>query len=366
MVIKRLFSVVVFFFVYSPIYSQSKKEQIDIISAQRDSLVKVVSLKEAQITTLTELNQSQSAVVKEAKKKNLSLSEQLHQKDELINELTKSQKCISAETEVSIEVSEGLEPSLIKLSYWNGFILKVVQEGENETYPNRLYGFRYGITDVNAELPVGCLFNEKRDVLEKRLNELMKLELASAGISSSQIIHYYFPVKDHDSGEGTIMLFIDHDIATFYFEQYMYGINDRREIEIPLSELNEYLIDLKDLNKEERRKFCSKFNMPILIQVLLKNVEEGDAGYYLEFVDPIHGEIFPFSFAEWQFKDQMIEEFCEKYWRNEVALEKKFMIEFQWSKIKQYEYRGFEEGNVETGKTIDAWTLVSIYPGWTE
>lgn len=354
-------------FLFIPkIYSQSKKEQIDILSAQRDSLVKVVSQKEAQITTLTDLNRSQSAVVKEAEKKNLSLSEQLHQKDELINELTKSQKCISAKTEVSIEVTEGLEPSLIKLSYWNGFILKVVQEGENETYPNRRYSFRYGITDVNAELPVGCFFNEKRAVLEKRLNELIKLELTSAGISLSQIIHYYFPVKAHDSGEGAIMLFIDHDIATFYFEQYLHGINDRREIEMPLSELNEYLVDLQGFNIEERRKYCSKFNTPILIQVLLKNVEEGDAGYYLEFVDPITGEIFPFSFAEWQFKDQMIEEFCEKYWRNGAAVEKKFMLEFQWSKIKQYEYRGFEEGNVETGQTIDAWTLVSIYPGWTE
>jgi hypothetical protein len=162
------------------------------------------------------------------------------------------------------------------------------------------------------------------------------------------------------------MLFIEHDRAIFYFEQYMYGINDRREIEIPLSELNEYLIDLKNLNKEERRKYCSKFNTPILIQVLLKNVEEGDGGYYLEFIDPISGEIFPFSFAEWQFKDQPMEDFCTKYWNNGIATEKEFMLELKWSKINEYEYHGFDEGNVETGQIIDAWALVSVYPGWTQ
>ena len=41
------------------------------------------------------------------------------------------------------------------------------------------------------------------------------------------------------------------------------------------------------------------------------------------------------------------------------------MLEFQWSKIKEVEYRGFEVGNIETGKIIEAWTLISIYQGWT-
>ena len=130
--------------------------------------------------------------------------------------------------------------------------------------------------------------------------------------------------------------------------------------------MNEYFIDLKDLNKEKRRKYCSKFNTPILIQVLLKNVEEGDAGYYLEFVDPISEESFQFSFAEWQFKDQLMEDFCTKYWKNGIATEKEFILELKWSKINEYEYRGFDEGNVETGQIIDAWTLVSVYPGWTQ
>lgn len=42
------------------------------------------------------------------------------------------------------------------------------------------------------------------------------------------------------------------------------------------------------------------------------------------------------------------------------------MLELKWSKIKEYEYRGFDAGNVETGKIIDAWALVSRYPGWTQ
>lgn len=47
-------------------------------------------------------------------------------------------------------------------------------------------------------------------------------------------------------------------------------------------------------------------------------------------------------------------------------MENQFIIELKWAKIKNYEYRGFEEGNADTGELIDAWTLVSIYPGWTD
>lgn len=364
--LKRLFLGVVFFFSTQITLSQSKKEQIDVLLTQRDSLIKVISQKDVQIATLSEQSRLQSITIKDAEEKNLVISEQLVQKDNRIKELSSKQNCISAKTEISIETVGGLEPTLVLTSHWNGFAIIQEQEGENQSYPNRLYSFRYSFDNMEVDLPVRSVFNENRNLLQKRLNERIKKDLTESGIPPSQIIEYSFPIDKHESEDGDIQLFIDHDRAIFYFEQYMYGINDRREIEMPLSELNEYLIDLKGLNKEERRKYCSKFNTPILIQVLLKNVEEGDAGFYVEFVDPIFGESFQFSFAEWQFKDQPIEDYCTKYWKNGIATEKEFILELKWSKINEYEYRGFNEGNVETGQIIDAWTLVSVYPGWTQ
>jgi hypothetical protein len=357
---------VVFLFIANCLFSQSKKEQIDVLLSQRDSLIKIISQKDVQITALSEQNLSQSNAIKQTEERNRMLVDQLTEKDKQINELIAKKNCLSAKTVAEIEIIEGLEPMLVLRSFWNGFSMNLEQEGENETYPNRLYSFRYSFDNMEVDLPAGSLFNEKRNLLQKRLNEWIKKDLTEAGIPPSQIIEYSFPVDKHESGDGDIMFFIEHDRAIFYFEQYIYGINDRREIEIPLSELNEYLINLKDLSIEERRKYCSNFNTQILIQVLLKNVEEGDAGYYLEFVDPISEEIFQFSFAEWQFEDQLIEDFCNKYWVNGLATEKEFIIELKWSKIMEYEYRGFDIGNVETGKFIDAWTLVSIYPGWTK
>lgn len=363
----RIFSSLFIFLIIKTFsFSQSKKEQIDFLLTQRDSLVNVISQKQVEITTLSEQNRSQAIAIKQAEERNRLLMDQLTQKDKHINDLDTKKNCLSANTVAEIEVVEGLEPMLVLTSNWNGFSIKLEQEGENETYPNRLYSFRYSFDNMEVDLPAGSLFNEKRNLLQKRLNEWIKKDLTEAGIPPSQIIEYSFPLDNHESGDGDIMFFIEHDRAIFFFEQYMYGINDRREIEIPLSELNEYLINLEDLSIEERRKYCSNFNTQILIQVLLKNVEEGDAGYYLEFVAPISEEIFQFSFAEWQFKDQLIEDFCNKYWVNGVVREKEFMLELKWSKIKEYEYRGFDFGNVETGKFIYAWTLVSIYPGWTQ
>lgn len=364
--LRRLFLGIVFFFTINFTFSQSKKEQIDFLLTQRDSLVNVISQKQVEITTLSEQNRSETIAIKQAEERNRLLMDQLTQKDKHINDLNTKKNCLSANTVAEIEIVEGLEPMLVLTSYWNGFSIKLEQEGENETYPNRLYSFRYSFDNMEVDLPAGSLFNEKRNLLQKRLNEWIKKDLTEAGIPPSQIIEYSFPLDKHESGDGDIMFFIEHDRAIFFFEQYMYGINDRREIEIPISELNEYLINLKDLSIEERRKYCSNFNTQILIQVLLKNVEEGDAGYYLEFIDPISAEIFQFSFAEWQFKDQLIEDFCNKYWVNGVATEKEFIIELKWSKIMEYEYRGFDIGNVETGKVIDAWALVSVYPGWTQ
>lgn len=83
---------------------------------QRDSLVKVVSQKIAQITTLTELNLSQSGLIKDADEKNRLLTEQLIQKEKRIIEPSTKQNCISAKTEVSIETQEGLEPKLVLTS----------------------------------------------------------------------------------------------------------------------------------------------------------------------------------------------------------------------------------------------------------
>ena len=144
----------------------------------------------------------------------------------------------------------------------------------------------------------------------------------------------------------------------------MYGINDRHEIELPLNEVNEYLTNVENKSINEKRKFCSVYKVPILMEVLLSKIEQGDAGYYVELINPITKEIFNFSFAEWQFKDQEIEEFCDKHGSN-FSNAKEFMLEFQWSKIKEVKYRGFEVGNIETGKIIEAWTLISIYQGWT-
>jgi hypothetical protein len=168
---RRLFLGVVFFFSTQITLSQSKKEQINVLLIQRDSLIKVISQKDVQIATLSEQSLSQSITIKQTEERNSLLVDQLTQKNQQINELITKKNCLSVKTEAWIETLEGLEPKLILTSHWNGFTLKMEQEGENETYPNRLYSFRYSFDNMEVDLPVGGLFNENRILLQNRLNE---------------------------------------------------------------------------------------------------------------------------------------------------------------------------------------------------
>ena len=362
----RLFLGIVFFFTINAVYSQTKKEQIDVLISQRDSLLNINSLKDNQIRILNQTNQEKSESIKKLELKSNFLSDQIDLKNKQISELQSQPNVLTAKNDRTILTSDGMEPALLETCHWNGFIITLEKEGDQETYPNRLYGFEYEFENVSANIPVGILFNEKRSTLEQHLNELVSAELMKREVPPSEIINYYFPIKDHDSGDGAIMLYIDHNVATLYFWQFMYGLDGRLEIEMPLHEINEYLIDVKQLSLEDKRKRCSLFEIPILIEVSLKGVELGDASYYVEFVDPNSLESFNFSFSNWLFEEQDIYAFCEKYYVNGKVIEKAFMLELKWAKVTKYEYRGFDEGNVDTGEVIDAWSLVSIYPGWTD
>jgi hypothetical protein len=363
---RRLYLAVVFFFIGNTLFSQSKKDQIDLLLSQRDSLLNLTLLQDKQLNLLNQIDQERSALVKNLEIESNDLSNLVDLKNKEINELQLQQNCLTASNYRTVETISGMEPALIETCQWNGFMITLEKEGDQETYPNRLYGFEYEFENVSTNVPMGVLFNENRSALEQRLNELVKAELIKNEILPSEIIHYYFPIKDHDSGDGAIMFFIDHNVATFYFWQFMYGLDGRLEIKMPLHEINEYLIDVKQLSLEDKRKRCSHFEIPILIEVSLKGVELGDASYYVEFVDPNTLESFNFSFSNWLFEEQDIYAFCEKYWVNGKVIEKEFMLELTWTKVSKYEYRGFDEGNVDTGEVIDAWSLVSIYPGWTD
>ena len=363
---RRLYLAVVFFFIGNTLFSQSKKDQIDLLISQRDSLLNLTLLQDKQLNLLNQIDQERSALVKNLEIESNDLSNLVDLKNKEINELQLQQNCLTASNYRTVETISGMEPALIETCQWNGFMITLEKEGDQETYPNRLYGFEYEFENVSTNVPMGVLFNENRSALEQRLNELVKAELIKNEILPSEIIHYYFPIKDHDSGDGAIMFFIDHNVATFYFWQFMYGLDGRLEIKMPLHEINEYLIDVKQLSLEDKRKRCSHFEIPILIEVSLKGVELGDASYYVEFVDPNTLESFNFSFSNWLFEEQDIYAFCEKYWVNGKVIEKEFMLELTWTKVSKYEYRGFDEGNVDTGEVIDAWSLVSIYPGWTD
>ena len=363
---RRLYLAVVFFFIGNTLFSQSKKDQIDLLISQRDSLLNLTLLQDKQLNLLNQIVQERSALVKNLEIESNDLSNLVDLKNKEINELQLQQNCLTASNYRTVETISGMEPALIETCQWNGFMITLEKEGDQETYPNRLYSFEYEFENVSTNVPIGVLFNENRSALEQRLNELVKAELIKNEILPSEIIHYYFPIKDHDSGDGAIMFFIDHNVATFYFWQFMYGLDGRLEIKMPLHEINEYLIDVKQLSLEDKRKRCSHFEIPILIEVSLKGVELGDASYYVEFVDPNTLESFNFSFSNWLFEEQDIYAFCEKYWVNGKVIEKEFMLELTWTKVSKYEYRGFDEGNVDTGEVIDAWSLVSIYPGWTD
>jgi len=363
---RRLYLAVVFFFIGNTLFSQSKKDQIDLLISQRDSLLNLTLLQDKQLNLLNQIDQERSALVKNLEIESNDLSNLVDLKNKEINELQLQQNCLTASNYRTVETISGMEPALIETCQWNGFMITLEKEGDQETYPNRLYGFEYEFENVSTNVPIGVLFNENRSALEQRLNELVKAELIKNEILPSEIIHYYFPIKDHDSGDGAIMFFIDHNVATFYFWQFMYGLDGRLEIKMPLHEINDYLIDVKQLSLEDKRKRCSHFEIPILIEVSLKGVEVGDASYYVEFVDPNTLESFNFSFSNWLFEEQDIYAFCEKYWVNGKVIEKEFMLELTWTKVSKYEYRGFDEGNVDTGEVIDAWSLVSIYPGWTD
>ena len=362
------FILLITLFVQLGLFAQSKKDQIEILQRQRDSLYE---LNVYQHTQIVQLNK-QSSVALELQNKlqlqNEALTKDLLAKDKELNnlkeKLTASKGCLGAQTEASIETLLEGEPILNKRSVFNGLELINSQEGENETYPSRLYSFQYRLTGMDDDLPAGLLFNDKRPELESKLNKIAQEELLKQGVPKGQIVTYSFPMKP--KADELIYFFIEFDKVTFYLEQYMYEqVNDRLEITFPLSEIVPYLINAEYWTLNEKRKFYSGHEIPIHMSLILKSIEEGDAGYYIDFIDPVTGEEFQFSYYNWEFREGTMDEFAGTWWRNGKPTEKQFTLQLSWRKVKEYEYRGFEEGNVETGKLIDAYVLDYINPGWS-
>jgi hypothetical protein len=240
-------TVFLFIFFNSFSQSQSKKEQIEILILQKDSINKLVIDQKLQIEQLNrkiDLVCKEQLIIKDEKQ---ILNNQLKLKEkELENvnkQLLKPKECLAAKIEITIIFDESTEdPTIEKRALFNGFELINNQDGFNNTYPNRLYGFQYKLIDSDEFIPGGLLFNERLPELEKKLNKIVKTELLKNGVLQSEIVNYSFSKKMDDDFEGKINFFIEFDKVTFYLEQYMYGqINDRFEIEYSLSEIYPYL-----------------------------------------------------------------------------------------------------------------------------
>jgi hypothetical protein len=262
----RLFLGVVFFLITNITFSQSKKEQIEELTRQKDSLVAVLNQKDSEIQQLHRQHAEMGEKQKELQLQNQSLNKDLQTKekelDELKNQLSLPKKCLAAQMETNVLINDsGEDPTLEKKAIFNGIELVQTQEGENTSYPNRLYGFQYSIVGIEDNFPSGILLNEKRPELENKLNDMARTELLKQGVSKAQIVPYFFSNKLYDDSEGKINFFIEFDQVTFYFEQFMYEqVYDRLEITFPLEEIAPYLINAENWSSEEKRKFVSSFN----------------------------------------------------------------------------------------------------------
>tara|TARA_B110000285_G_scaffold191811_1_gene219820 strand:+ start:41 stop:436 length:396 start_codon:yes stop_codon:yes gene_type:complete len=96
------------------------------------------------------------------------------------------------------------------------------------------------------------------------------------------------------------------------------------------------------------------------LKVKLSYIQYGDMSTYIGF-ETIDGKegVNEISFAYWTWNagEGSIKKEIEEFDGDEGSV---YKITLRYTAIKELEYRGFEEGNVETGETSNEWVLTKI------
>lgn len=95
----------------------------------------------------------------------------------------------------------------------------------------------------------------------------------------------------------------------------------------------------------------------IEMDVKLNNIEYGDMSTYISFKINEEKEI-GFAYWTWEAEPGSIKTNIEDF--DEADYGKTYKIKVKYSAIKELEYRGFDEGNVETGEIVNDWVLIKI------
>ena len=347
------------------VLAQSKKEQIETLTSEIDSLKRVVQLKENQINELSNKNSKQENTIQSLEEKNRLLAEQITQKEKQIEALTNNAFCPSAKTDIEIIPSASEEEPILQIkSTFKGVELFNYRSAIQGTYPNRAYSFEYFITGVNCGthgmyegLTVSLLFNDKIQELEAKINARAKEDLMRHGVAEKDIPVYRFGRTNDENKINKIHFFIAYDEVTFYLDQHNLELNDRLEISYPLQVIAPYLVDFESMTLEQRRMYCLEKGQTLILEMILSNVETGDMSTYIEFMDPKTQETLSFAFWNWYDKEMDMDAFADFWWKGKADPKMLFLLHVGYEKVKEYEYRGFDEGSVETGKLIDSYVL---------
>lgn len=270
---------------------------------------------------------------------------------------------------LGLDTDQGLANTIVQETYWNGFILKKTQEIEKGIYFKRLNGFHYAMNGVEAEVSSSFLFNEKKVELEKQLNEKVVPVLMAKGIPRDKIPVFSFEDFSEDQTDeensAPIDYFIERDTCTFYLYLYDLDIYEPYEIQIPVKELIHYFKDIRAWSYAERRKSLPSFRNVFPIYVELHSVETGDASTYVDLYNPETAEILSFSFNNWAFQEKDIYQFVDEAMEKGLSDVSTYVALMKWAPVKEFEYRGADEGNVETGNFYETLVLdqiSSFYP----
>jgi len=353
--------------IHSTSTGQSKKEQLEILTLQRDSLLRISALKDQEISTLSKENIHASAELKALKSENENLLKKIEAIENRLNEALMKGNCPSAKTETTIILSDsGEEPSLEKRTLFQGFEFVNYNHPDNSTYPNRSYVFEYFLTDVccskdiaNKSLPASVLFNEQKVELENKINRIAREQFLKRKIPNENILTYSFGNDPSNPKISDIHFFIEWDHVTFFLEQYHLGINDRLELSFELKEIAPYLNDLSNFSIIDKHKYCSERSLPILVELFIDKVTHGDMSTYVDFIDPITNEIYTFDQWSWQDQNIMLDEFVDQWWRGKPEPKNRFLIQLEWSKVMQYKYVNADIGSIETGNYLEKHVVIN-------
>ena len=95
----------------------------------------------------------------------------------------------------------------------------------------------------------------------------------------------------------------------------------------------------------------------IVLDVKLNYVQYGDMSTYIGF-ETIDGENeISFAYWTWNAGEGSIKKEIEEFDGDDGSV---YKITLQYTAIMDLEYRGFEEGNVETGEISNEWVLTRI------